>query len=198
MTEPVIVKLKSARASYAHVYKARAIEEGKEPRYSMDVYLDPSNADHAKQILAVKQEVARVGKECFPDLDLKKLEVPFAVVDDKSSPFNGQFKLKMWNKTRPLVVDRNRNPTVGEDDKDHVYSGCYVNTNPTFFAWEYKNKQGVVMKRGVSANLRSVQFDADGDKLSGFAAPVADDEFEAIGDAAAKAGGGAGAADPFA
>lgn len=196
MTEPVIVYLKNARSSYAHVYKARAIEEGKEPRYSMDVYLDPSNADHAKQILAVKQEVARVGKERFPDLDVKKLEVPFAVVDEADSPFSGQFKLKMWNKTRPLVVDRNRNPTVGEEDTDHIYSGCRVNTNPTFFPWEYKNKQGVVLKRGVSANLRSVQFVADDEPLAGRAAPVADDEFEAIGDAAAKAGGAS--ADPFA
>lgn len=197
MTEPVIVKLTNVRSSYAHVYKARAIEEGKEPRYSMDVYLDDSNAEQAKQLLQVKQEVARVGKERFPDVDVKKLELPFAKVDDESSPFNGQWRLKMWNKTRPLVVDRNRNPTANEEDKEHVYSGCRVNTNPTFFAWEYKTKEGKVMKRGVSANLRSVQFDDDDEPLAGRAAPVADDEFEAIGDAAAKAGGGA-SADPFA
>jgi hypothetical protein len=195
---PKVIKLTDVRSSYAHVYVARAIEEGKEPRYSMDVYLDPSRKDHAAQILAIKQEVARVGKLKFPDIDVKKLEVPFFTQDEEGHPLQGHVCLKMWNLERPLVTNRNNTPTTKDDSKEKVYSGCRVNTNPTFFAWEFRNKDGKVMKRGVSANLRCVQFVEDDAAFGGRSQINPDDEFQKIGDAADAASGEEGTADPFA
>lgn len=195
---PKVIKLKDWRSSYAHVYVPRAIEKGKDPRFSMDVYADPSRTDHAAQILALKQEAARIGKEKFPDIDVKKLDLPFGIQDDEDHPMSGHFYLKMWNLERPLVTNRNNTPTTKDDTKEKVYSGCRVNTNPTFFAWEFKNNEGKVMKRGVSANLRSVQFVADDEAFGGRSQVNPDDEFEAIGAAADKASGGGAAADPFA
>jgi hypothetical protein len=160
-----IVKITNALASYAHVYTARSIDgDEKKKRFSMTALLDPSNATHQKQIKAVKAEALRVGKEKFPNIPENKLEMPYGTCEDTDVK-PGWFFVKMWNSTRPLVVNRNNEPTA------------------TFFAWEFTNKDGKVMKRGVSANLRSTQFVAATPPF-GRAAPVADEEFEALGDQA--------------
>jgi hypothetical protein len=177
-----IVKITNALASYAHVYTARSIDgDEKKKRFSMTALLDPSNATHQKQIKAVKAEALRVGKEKFPNIPENKLEMPYGTCEDTDVK-PGWFFVKMWNSTRPLVVNRNNEPTA-EGDAESIYSGATVNTNPTFFAWEFTNKDGKVMKRGVSANLRSTQFVAATPPF-GRAAPVADEEFEALGDQA--------------
>lgn len=196
--EKTIVKIKGGRASYPRVYEPRKAATGKDPKFELTVLLDPSNAEHAKKILEIKLECAKVAKDFFGDkVDVKKLKMPFDVLDAEAEYCAGWFKLSMWNKERPLVVNRANVPTVSEKDNEAIFAGCTINTNPTFFGWEFKEEGGMV-KKGVSANLRTVQYvsGTDEDRFGGGSRTVnVEDEFEAIGEAAAVAGG---ASDPFA
>lgn len=198
--EKTIIKIKNGRASYPRVYEPRKAAEGKDPRFELTVLLDPSNAEHAKQILAIKQECARVAKEFHgEDVDVKKLKMPFSVNEDDADYCPGWFALQMWNKERPLVVNRANVPTVSEKDNEHIFAGCTINTNPTFFGWKYQEPGTKMVKKGVSANLRTAQYVSGTaeDRFGGGSRSInVEDEFEAIGEAAAVAG--VSGVDPFA
>jgi len=74
--------------------------------------------------------------------------------------------------TRPAVVDQNVNPLVEQDGK--IYGGCYVNATVEIFAYNHPTGG-----KGVSAQLRAVQFVRDGESFG--AGPVnAEDEFEPV------------------
>jgi hypothetical protein len=197
-TEKKIVKIKNGRASYPYLYKPRPQAGGKDPRYEMSVLLDPSNKDHAAKILELKNEAARIAKDFHGEkVQLSKLKMPWGVVPEDAPFCAGWFFLQMWSKDRPVIVNRANEPTVSENDPEAVFPGATVNTNPTFFGWKYTEKETGMTKIGVSANLRTVQFvsgDPKKDRFGGRAPIDVEDEFEAIGNAAAAVSG----ADPFA
>lgn len=193
---PNVIKVKGARLSYPFVYKPRGANKNKDPRFEASFLLDPSNKEHAATIAALKNEAAAVAKAKWGD-DFKKLKLKlcFNTNPEDAAYCPGWFVLQTWNKERPLIVTRANVPTVSENDKEAVFAGSYVNTNTTFFPWEFKDPDTGMTKRGVSANLRSIQFVSGSaeDRFSQRGSVNADDEFEAIGEAAAVAGG-----DPFA
>lgn len=175
-----VIKLIRVRGSFLRLYKPKAFEEGQEPRFEATFLLDPTAEAHKAQIAAVKAATSALVKakwgEKPPGL---KLCFGLADNDEKKARYDG-YK-GMWyiasaNTTRPGVVDRNRQP-VAEGQKQTPYSGCYVNTNITL--WTQDNK----FAKAIRCNLRIVQFNEDGQAFGGGAAPDADDEFEALGDA---------------
>lgn len=201
MSEANVIKLKNVIASYPHVYEPR---KGKNPRYESNFLLDESNAEHAKTIAAIKQEAARVAKEKFGDkVDLKKLKLAWGNNPEDAKYGAGMWFIQAWNKEPPIVVNRGRELTKSSKDPEAVYAGALVNTSVTAFAWEYKEEESGMTKRGVSFNLRPIQFVAgvkEGYPAFSQRAEVdIDQEFEALGDAANKASGNTtGEVDPFA
>lgn len=176
-----IIKLRSARLSFARLWKPKAFQEGQDPRFEATFLLDPSNADHASTIAEIKAAAMKLIKES--GLDARAFKLCFGKGDDKPyDGYAGMVYIAANNKTRPTVVDRNRNP-VAEGDKQAPYSGCIVNTNLTL--WLQNNQYG----KRINANLRIVQFVADGPAF-GVQAAKAEDEFEALGDAPAGAAAG--------
>ena len=176
-----IIKLRSARLSFARLWKPKAFQEGQDPRFEATFLLDPSNADHASTIAEIKAAAMKLIKES--GLDARVFKLCFGKGDDKPyDGYAGMVYIAANNKTRPTVVDRNRNP-VAEGDKQAPYSGCIVNTNLTL--WLQNNQYG----KRINANLRIVQFVADGPAF-GVQAAKAEDEFEALGDAPAGAAAG--------
>lgn len=196
MSETNVVKLKNVIASYTHVYEPR---KGPRPRFESNFLLDPSNAEHAKAIAEIKKEAARVAKEKFGDkVDLKKLKLAWGTNPEDAKYGANLFFVQAWNKDAPIVVDRARNPTFKRTEKEAVYAGATVNTSVTAFAWEFKEPESGLTKRGVSFNLRPIQFVEATPPFSERAEVDIDQEFEALGDAANKASGGAVEEDPFA
>jgi len=94
--------------------------------------------------------------------------------------YGGMYFVNTSNKTRPLVIDRNKSPLTAQDGKP--YAGCYVNASIEL--WAQDNKFG----KRINASLRGVQFEADGDAFAG--GGVADEgEFESLEAPAAGAAG---------
>lgn len=83
--------------------------------------------------------------------------------------FPGNNFIAARNKSRPLVIDRNKTPLSEADGKP--YSGCFVNA--VLDIWAQDNKFG----KRVNATLKGVQFVKDGDAFSG-ASPASVDAFD--------------------
>ena len=88
--------------------------------------------------------------------------------------FEGNLFVSSSSKLRPSVFDRNRVPLQPDDGKP--YSGCYVNASIEL--WPQDSKQ---YGKRINAQLRGVQFVADGDAFAAGSA-ASDDEFEDLGD----------------
>lgn len=160
------------RLSYVNIFKPRAQEEGKEPKYSVCLLIPKSDT---KTVAAIKQgiEAAKeAGKSSWGGKVPPGLKVPLRDGDTErdGAEYAGHWFLNASSLRRPQVVDQNVQPIL---DQDVVYSGCYARVSINFYAY---NQQG---NRGVAAGLGNVQFVADGEPLGGASARAAD-EFSAV------------------
>jgi hypothetical protein len=165
------------RASFLQVWRPKKFgtDPNKEPTFQATVLLDPSDKEQAKMISAIKQSFIAVCKEAFGGH--KGVRRPFGLADKHRKKkeydgYKGMFYLDMSNTTRPTLCDRKLQDLVEGDGI--LYSGCYINTNPTL--WTYSHPEG---GEGVSANLRIIQFVKDGEAF-GNAPPRAEEELEEI------------------
>lgn len=104
------------------------------------------------------------------------------------------FNAQSGEKYKPVVVLNERDPATGNwkrGEPSQVYSGCYGRVVVEAYAWEFRNKQGAIQKRGVSFNVLTVQKLEDGEMLGGASANP-EDYFDGEGMAAAAGVGHAG------
>lgn len=172
--DPNVIRLNNVRLSYPNLFVAKAIEEGKEEKYSAAFLLDKKQ--HAPLIKQIEEATARVA------LDQFKKKVPLKRTplrdgnerSDKEGYGDDVMFINASETRRPAVVDRDLSPLTKDDPKP--YAGCYVNATIRLFAYDHP-KGG----KGVSAALRAVQFVRDGESFG--AGPVnAEDEFEPVTD----------------
>lgn len=168
--DPNIIALPRVRLSFPCLFTPKALEEGKEPQFSATFLLD--NERHADILDQIDTTIERVALDFFK----KKVPLKKKCIHDgnEKSELEGYGDstsfLVSSNKSRPAVVDRRKVPVVESDGL--IYAGCYVNATVRIFAWEHKTGG-----RGVSAQLRAVQFVEDGESFG--AGPVdADKEFD--------------------
>jgi hypothetical protein len=194
-----IIKLTNVRLSYPKLAKPEQFRKGEgRPRYSATFLLDPSDAEHAKQIAEIKAATAKIMKEAYGEV-LKGLALCWGdgnkQTNEKGEIKDG-YKDMFYVRTscdenrKPLVINRSR-VVVTEGDAQYPYAGCYVNTNITL--WAQNNEYG----KKINGNLRIVQFVRDGEPFG--AGPInIEDEFEAMENNAAADEFGDGEVDPFA
>ena len=89
--------------------------------------------------------------------------------------FPGNFFIAARNKSRPLVIDRDKTPLAEKDRKP--YSGSFLNV--ILDIWPQDNQFG----RRINATLKGVQFVKDGDAFSG-SAPASPDSFDDLSEGA--------------
>lgn len=77
----------------------------------------------------------------------------------------------------PEVVDHNVKPIL---DRKQVYSGCFGIPQIDMFWFEYKNKNGVVMKKGLSTSLTHFMKTKDGEPLDNRVRPKAAEVFKPV------------------
>ena len=172
------VKLNNTRIAFANIFEAKSVNGEGDPRFSAAFIIDPKSAD----VKALEMAIAAVAKEKWKDKApaiLKKLteegkvafkKAPRASSDGEVYPgFEGMYSLNAGNKSRPLVIDRDKTPLTAADGKP--YSGCYVDASIEL--WAQDNNYG----KRINATLRGVQFRADGDSFGG-GAPASTDEFD--------------------
>ena len=170
------IKLANVRLAFPALFEAKTVNGEGEPAFSASFLLPP---DHpAIQILrdafdgigkdkwgakwpAVKKEIEAKDRTALHDGDTKA----------DYAGFEGNFFVSARNKTRPLVIDRDKTPLVASDGKP--YAGCYVNASIEL--WAQDNNYG----KRINASLRGVQFFRDGDAFAGGGA-ASEDDFDDI------------------
>lgn len=169
------IRLRNVRLSFPKLFKAKAFQEGQDPRFESTFLLDPSNKDHAKTIKEIEAQAKSVLEEKFNGKVPKGVKYCFGDGNDKEyDGYEDMTYISSANKTRPTVVDRDRSPLAEEDGKP--YAGCFVNATITL--WPQDHPKG---GKRVNANLLAVQFVKDGEAFG--QKPVdAEDEFDVLED----------------
>lgn len=164
------------RGSYVTLVKPRAIEEGKEPKYSMNIVLkkkDPETIKFIKRLEAAFQAemIETLGKALpfaackhYPIRDGNKPNEDGEV----SEITKGCWVITASNKFKPGCIDKNGNKLISEDE---LYSGAFYRASVS--AWAWKHATG---GKGVSVNLDNVMKIKDGDRFGGGSSAEADFE----------------------
>ena len=167
------IKLENVRLSYPNLFNAKAMEGGK-PKFSAS-FLIPKKT-HGALIKRIEQAIERAMLDKFQ----KKVPLKHVCLrdgndkEDKEGYGDEVMYLVAKSDSRPAVVDQQVNPVVEADGK--IYGGCFVNATIEVFAYTHPTGG-----KGVSAQLRAVQFVKDGPSFG--AGPVnAEDEFEPVAD----------------
>lgn len=169
------VKLNNVRIAFCDaLFVAKQVQGQGDPAFSSS-FLFPPDHPCVKDVNVAIDAVARekwgakattilaqmraTDKVCLHSGDLKADYEGYA----------GNLFISARNKTRPLVIDRDKSPLTQDDGKP--YGGCYVNASIEL--WAQDNQFG----KRVNASLSGVQFDHDGDSFSG-GRPADPDEFD--------------------
>jgi hypothetical protein len=165
--------LRNVRLAFPALFEPSSYGEG-DPAYSATLIMDPQQAEVVEKALAA---VAREKWGAKADAQLKALRASGKVClrdgDEKADydGFEGMMFVAARSKTRPTVVDGQRQPITERDGR--IYAGCYVNAS--IEVWAQDNAYG----KRVNATLRGIQFVRDGEAFGG-GRPAAADEFDEL------------------
>lgn len=170
------VKLENVRLAFPALFEAKTVNGEGEPAFSATFLLEPGHPAVAQLRAAMES----MGKEKWgakwPTVK-KEIEAKdrYALHDGDTKAgyagFEGNLFVSARNKTRPLVIDRDKAPLTAQDGKP--YAGCFVHASVEL--WCQDNAYG----KRVNASLRGVQFYKDGDAFAGGGA-AAVDEFDSV------------------
>jgi hypothetical protein len=172
------VRTSPVRLSFANgLFKAKAVEEGKEKKYSVSL-LFPVGAD-----LSILYNIANTAAvEKFKDPSRVKLKSPFLRQDDE--PYDGYqdggvyLRVTSPEAQQPQCIDLQGRRLLSETD---CYSGCWALATLRGFAYD----KGV--NKGVAFGVQNIVKIADDDRFSGRSS--ADEEFADILQSGAAVGG---------
>jgi hypothetical protein len=171
--EDHVIMLSNVRLAFPNLFTAQAGNNGEgKAAFSASFLMPPDHPDIAK----LKAAISAVANAKWGE---KANEVLTALVaGDKVCLHNGATKaqydgyagnmfVSSRGYQRPLVINADKSALAETDGKP--YSGCYVNAQVAI--WAQQNNHG----KRVNAQLRGVQFFADGEAFGGGAVSDADD-----------------------
>ena len=174
------VKLENVRLAFPALFEAKTVNGEGEPAYSAAFLMKPDHPSVAK----LRAAFDSIGKDKWgakwPNVK-KEIEAKdrFALHDGDTKSdyagFEGQLFVSSRNKSRPLVIDRDKSPLTQADGRP--YAGCFVHASIEL--WAQDNSYG----KRINASLRGVQFYKDGEAFAGGGA-ASDDEFDSVEDEA--------------
>lgn len=173
-----IIHLNNVRLSFPELFTPKAFQEGQDKKYQASFLIDPETPEGKKTIKVLKAEIERTATDKWKGKAPKNVQFlgeKCCAKDGDQKEYDGyagMVAVASSNKRPPLVVDRDKTILKEEDGKP--YAGCFVNATITL--WAQDNQFG----KRVNANLRGVQFFADGEAF-GAAGPDVEDEFDAVG-----------------
>lgn len=171
--------IKNARLAFPNLFQPRPGEDGKKGKYGASLII-PTDHPIVKELEAAFVKIANEKWGDKGPAILKGLKAQDRLClhngDTKSqySGFEGNLFISASSQTRPSVFDRNKTPLTEDDGKP--YSGCFVNASIELWPQDHK-KHG----KRINAQLRGVQFFADGDAFAA-GSPASEDEFDDLGD----------------
>ena len=172
------VLLKNVRLAFPNLFEPTTVAGEGKPRYSATLIIP---ADHP-QLAELQEKQAAVAKEKWRDkapaiirgLEKQdKMAVHDGDTKSKYDGFPGNYFISAaaQENAAPTVIDRDRTPLSAKSGRP--YAGCFVNASIEF--WSQDNSYG----QRINAQLRGIQFYADGDSFSA-GRPADADEFEEV------------------
>jgi len=149
-----------ARLSYVHIWEKYSQDEGDE-KYSVSLIIPKSDKKTIKKMEQAIENAAKNGKTKLGGKIPTNLKTPLRDGDDdrpEDEAYAKSFFVNCSSKTRPGIVDKDRNPVM---DQEEVYSGCYCIVSVTMFAF---NSNG---NKGIACGLNNLMKISDGDPLGG-------------------------------
>lgn len=150
------------RFSYLHIWEPVAIQEGQDKKYSVSLIIpksDKATLAKVKAAIEAAKEQGKVSK--FGGKVPANLKSPLRDGDierPEDDAYANSYFINANAKTKPNVVDKNRNPILAQDQ---VYSGCYGHASISFYAF---NTSG---NKGIAAGLNHIMKTKDGEPLGG-------------------------------
>lgn len=173
---PQRAKLKTPifRASFPHLFEAKAMEEGQEAKYSIAMIFPKKDESQLKELRAACIKVAKekFGSDYDRLVKTGKLKMPFrdgAEKEHLEGYGEGTIFASATSKRRPGIVDH---ALERIHEADAVYAGCFCRASVTPFAFDVKGNKGVAL------GLNNVQKLKDGDRLDGGTPP--ENDFDAV------------------
>lgn len=153
----------TVRLSYAHVWEPKAIQDGQDEKYSACLLIPKSDTKTIENINRAIEAAKQAGISKFGGQIPKRLKTPLRDGDTDETRGGdedcaGCYFLNASAKTRPGIVDRNRQPIL---DSEEVYSGCYAIVSVNFYAF---NTNG---NKGIACGLNHIMKVRDGEYLGG-------------------------------
>lgn len=175
------VRLDNVRGAFLNLFEAKAFGDDAATAAYGGSFIFPKTHPAFKLVNEAIEAAAKEAWEGKASEVLRQLRAAdkTCLHDGNGKPdydgFPGNFFIAARNKSRPLIIDRDKSPLTQADGRP--YAGCYVNA--TVDIWAQSNKWG----KRVNATLSGVQFFKDGDAFSG-APPATPDDFEDLADGA--------------
>lgn len=179
------------RLSFPNLFRARAVEEGKEPTYSCTLLFSPE-AQQTPEFAALKAAASAAAREKWGNklndaTWAAGLRSPFRKAEEKGDREGyepGWLFINCSSKQRPGVVQNTPAGLQKIIDENDIYPGCWVVASLNPYAYEQKGN------RGVSFGLNNVMKVGDDTPLGGRSRP--EDDFAGIAaPPPAEAGGAA-------
>ena len=174
-----IIKILNVRASYPHLDKPYAGDDGGEPKFSIVGLADKGTHQSVKEAcVEVIEDLKKANKNAKVSKD--KLFIKNGDDSDKEE-YEGMWTISARETKRPKVRDGNGDLLEVDEIADVIYPGCYVDI--IIRPWFQDNAFG----RRCNANLLSVKFRADGEQFG--EGRIDDDDLWDDDDEAPKSGG---------
>lgn len=168
------------RLSYVHVFEPYAQQANQDAKYSCVLLIPKSDRATLDKINRAIEHAKENGKAKFGGRVPANLTTTLHDGDEEADlernpEYAGHMYMSVSSKTKPGLVDRNREPIIDAND---VYSGCYARVQIGAFAY---NNSG---NKGISFGLNHIQKLGDGEPLGGMMRaedvfdPIPDDEYE--------------------
>lgn len=152
-----IIKILNVRASYPHLDKPYAGDDGGEPKFSIVGLADKGTHQEVKEAcIEVIEDLKKANKNAKVSKD--KLFIKNGDDSDKEE-YEGMWAISARETKRPKVRDGNGDLLEVDEIADVIYPGCYVDI--IIRPWFQDNAFG----KRCNANLLSVKFRADGEQF---------------------------------
>lgn len=155
MSSSDMVKTPEFRVSFPQVFKAKAMDENSDAKFSLVMLFDKGT-----DLKKLKQIAGAAVKEKWGDKKPKTLRNPFRDASDKDYEGydDGMIYITASSKMRPGVINKKGSDL---DSEEQFYGGCYAQATVVAYAYDVKGN------KGVAFGLRNVLKTRDGDPFSG-------------------------------
>lgn len=153
------------RLGYVHVLEPHAIEEGQDPKYSVQVMIPKEDTE----TINLMKKAIKNAHERAKDGALKGVKKPKITLRDGDEELNDDgdpkvpdhYFINVSSKKKPVVVKKKNGVQVETDDPNDIYSGVYALVSMNFYGY---NTAG---NKGISAGLNNILTLCKGEAFGG-------------------------------